>query len=412
MFQGTSDGTYFRVLAVVAFGLFMISSSSSSAVGVPKGCLAVAVYAKQMAIESITIDLRLVSNIIDCIKELHSLSRTTDWKEINSMIPKAVRDVLRNVPNLGKKALAVATRVQALCFMPLYSLYKAVDMFHEAMTLNMEYKMYRGEFERLQMELELAIDQIHNELLPNWEHSSTTALQKTSTEVLQKLDRFYAELKQLARFITSGINKSHSNRDWAVTSLFGSVFLFVTSLATGNIPVAAVSGAAGLTSLASNAALTRAIHRLESLQRDVEITCNEIKEYRSLLLHEMSQTRSAPVSNLSVVFHFLVTAISLCLVYLVVAREAVDGPTGQTGTGRTGRIGTGRVGTKQRYRRAPRVRSAPAGIARFRTARVLKKVKYTHGHKNAVNRETVLLNRSRKKTRTTSSSIILRQDNT
>lgn len=387
MFQETLHGKYFRLLAVVSFGFLMISSSSSSAVVVPKGCVEVAVYAKKMAIESITIDLRLVSNVIDCIKELHRLYRTTDWKKIHSMIPKAVGDVLRNVPNLGKKALAVATRTQGLCFLPLYSLYKAVDMFHQAMTLDMEYKMYRKEFERLQSELELAIDQINNELLPNFEHSSTTALQKTSTEVLQKLDRFYVELKQLARFIKSGIDKSHSNRDWAVTSLFGSVFFFVTSLVTGNIPRAAFSGAAGLTNLASNVALTGTIRRLESLQRDVEITCNEIKEYRSLLVYEMSHTRRAAMSDLPVVFHFLVTAISLCLVYLVVARGTVDRPTIETETGR--RLQTGRVRTRQ-HRRAKRVRSAPAGIARFRTARVLKRLKYKNGHKNAVNRETVL----------------------
>lgn len=366
----------------------MISSSSSSAVGVPKGCVEVAVYAKKMAIESITIDLRLVSNIIDCIKELHRLYRTTDWKEINSMIPKAVGDVLRNVPNLGKKALAVVTRTQGLCFLPLYSLYKAMDMFHQVMTLDMEYKMYRKEFERLQSELELAIDQINNELLPNFEHSSTTALQKTSTEVLQKLDRFYAELKQLARFIKSGIDKSHSNRDWAVTSLFGSVFFFVTSLVTGNIPGAAISGAAGLTSLASNAALTGTIHRLESLQHDVEITCNEIKEYRSLLVHEISQTRRARMSDLSVVFLFLLPLFLCAMFTFVVVRGTVDRPMIQTGTGR--RLQTRRVGTRQRDRRAPRVRSAPAGISRFRTARVLKKVKYKNGQKNAVNRETAL----------------------
>ena len=360
----------------------MIPSSSSSPVGVWKinGCVEVAVYAKKMAIESMTIDLRFVSSIIECIKELHRLYRTTNWKEIHNMIPDAVRQVLHNVQNMGGKALAVATINQSLFLMPLYSLFKAVDMFHQALTLDIEYGKYEEELRRLQVELELTIDHIQNELLPNWEHSSTTALQQTSTEVLRKLDHFYADFKQLARFIKSDIHRSHSNRDWTVVSAFGSVFLFVASLGTGNVPGAVFSGFATVTSLASNAALGKTIRRLESLQREVETTCNEIKEYRFRLEHEISQKRRAPTSHLFVdvvtailATAILVTAIFLCLFYLVVSRKTVvDRPTGQTGTGRG--LEKGRVGTRQRDKRAPRVRSAPAGIARFRTTRVLSKI--------------------------------------
>lgn len=418
MFPKTLHWKYFRLLAVVSLGFLMIPSSSSSAVGERriKGCVEVAVYVKKMAIEGMTIDLRLVSNIIDCIKELHRLYRTNNWKEIHNMIPNAVREVLHNAQNIGGKALAVATITQSLFLMPLYSLFKAVDMFHQAMTLGIEYKEYEEELERLQVELELTIDQIHNELLPNWEHSSTTALQETSTEVLRKLDRFYADLKQLARNIKSDIDRSLSNRDRAVVSALGSVFLLVTSLGTGNIPVAVFSGVATITSLASNAALVEAIHRLESLQHEVETTCNEVKEYRSRLVqirNEISRTPRAPTSDLTVVV-FLVTAFTLSLVYLVlvVSRETVVDrlPTGKTGTGR--RLQKGRIGTRQRDKRAPRVRSAPAGIARFRTRRVLR-IKNNQWHKIAPNRETVqfLSIRNRSRTTMTASSIIrLRQN--
>ena len=395
MFRDTLQGKYFRLLAVVSFGFLITPSSSSPAVSVPNGCVEVAIYGKKMAIESMTIDLRLVSSIIDCIKELHRLYRTTDWEKIHNMIPNAVREILRNVPNLGKKALAVATKTQGLLFMPLYSLYKALDMFHQAKTLDIQYTEYREEFERLREELELTLNQIDNELLPNWEHSSTTALQKTSKEVLQKLDRFSADLKQLARFIKSDIDKSHSNREFTVRYVFGSVFLFVTSLATGNVPGAAFSGAATLTGLANNAALAGTIRRLESLEHEVEVTCKEIKEYRSRLIHEISQ--KAARSELSVVIVCLVFVLSvLCLAigYLVhvvqVSRETVvDRPTGQTGTGR--RLQTERVGTRRKVKRVPRVRSAPAGIVRFRTPRVLSKIKYNHWHKMALNRKTALL---------------------
>ena len=384
MFRNTLHWKYFRVLAVACFVFLMVPSSSSSPVGVSKinGCVEVAVYAKKMAIEGMTIDLRFVSSVIDCIKELHRLYRTTNWKEI----PDAVRQVLHNVQNMGGKALAVATTTQSLFLMPLYSLFKAVDMFHQALTLGIEYREYEEEFQRLQVELELTIDQIQDELLPNWEHSSTTALQQTSTEVLRKLDHFYADFKQLSRYIQSDIHRSHSNRDWAVVSAFGSVFLFVAFLGTGNVPGAVSSGFATVTSLASNAALGETIRRLESLQHEVETTCSKIKEYRFRLIHEISQKRRAPTSDLSAAMVFFVTVISLCLVYLFASREmVVDRPTGQTGTGRG--LQKRPVGTRQRKKRAARVRSAPAGIARFRTPRVLSKIKYYHWYKNAQNRE-------------------------
>ena len=368
MFRDTFHGKYFRLLAVASFGILMIPSSSSSPAAVPKGCVEVAIYAQKMAIESMTFDLRFVSNFIACVKEMHRLYQTTNWKEVHNMIPSAVREVLHNLPNMGKKALAVATRTQGLFLLPLYSLYKVVNMFHEAMTLDMEYSMHREEFERLQIKLELTIDQIHNEFLPNWEDSSTTALQKTSTDVLEKLDRFSVDLKRLARSIKSDIDRSYSNKDLAVTSLVGSAFVFVTSLVTGNAPVAALSGTTVLTSLASKAALDRAIRRLESLQHEVEITSSEIKEYRRLAHEIISQRRRAPRSDLSVVILFSVIVISLCLLYLVGLRETrEDRPTGQTGTGRG--LQTGREGTRQRDKRAPRVRSAREGIPRFRMVR-------------------------------------------
>lgn len=383
MFRDTFNEKYFRLLAVASFGILMIPSSSSSPAAVPKECVEVAIYAQKMAIESMTFDLRFAWNFIACVKEMHRLYQTTNWKEVHNMIPSAVREVLHNLPNMGKKALAVATtRTQGLFLLPLYSLYKVVNMFHEAMTLDMEYSMHREEFERLQIELELTIDQIHNEFLPNWEDSSTTALQKTSTDVLEKLDRFSVDLKRLARSIKSDIDRSYSNKDLAVTSLVGSAFVFVASLVTGCAPVAALSGTTVLTSLASEAALDRAIRRLESLQHEVESTCSEIKEYRRLAHEIISQRRRAPRSDPSVVILFSVIVISLCLLYLVGLRETrEDRPTGQTGTGR--------VGTRQRDKRAPRVRSAREGIPRFRMVRVLKKIKYKHWQKKTVNRETV-----------------------
>lgn len=84
------DRRYFRFpfqcFAVVFVASLLVSPSQTSSV--PKGCVEVALSAKNSMTQSITIDLKLVSNIIDCIKELHRLYKTTDWKAIGAWFRK------------------------------------------------------------------------------------------------------------------------------------------------------------------------------------------------------------------------------------------------------------------------------------------------------------------------------------
>ena len=284
------DRKYFRfpfeVFAVAFVASLLVSPSQT--ISVPKGCVEVALAAKNRMTQSITIDLKLVSNIIDCIKELHRMYKITDWKAIRSMVPQEVTDVIRNVPNLGKKALAVAKRHKGLCFVSVYLLYRAVDLYNQAMSLDMDYKMYRKEFEWLQMELQPLIDLIHNELLPNWEYLGTAIVRKITTEVMVKLEHFHTELKQLIRAIHGDIKKGRSGKNWAAVFGFSSVPLLLTSVIVGNVPGAVASGIAGVTSFASHSALANTIWKLESLQNDIEIMCNEIQEYRTLLEQKLT----------------------------------------------------------------------------------------------------------------------------
>lgn len=400
MFEQVLDRKHLRLLAAMPFAVLLISSCQ--ALSVPNGCLRVVAHAKKMTTEGMTIDLRLLPDIMDCAKELHKLYRT-DWKEIPSMIPNAVInvvDIICSVPNPGEKALNGFTRNQNLLFMPLCSLYKVMNTFHQAMSLQMGYKMYRREFERLQMELQFLLDQTQDELLPNWQSSSTTALQKTSTELFRKLDHFSAELKELLRIIQSSINKGQINRDLAVSSAQGSLWLCGLSIVTGTLPLAVFSGAVGVLSLASNVALTQTIQRLESLQRDVEITCKQIEGYRTFLAHEISQTRrGTPISVVLLVA--LVTCLCIICLYLVVCIvERGTGGAKPMGETERRRLEIGQVRRmRQRKRRAPRVQSASAGIVRFRTVRLLKRVKYAQGQKRTVSTKLLLLsNRKRKVT--------------
>ena len=284
------DRKYFRFpfqcFAVAFVASLLVSPSQTSSV--PKGCKEVALSAKNSMTQSITIDLKLVSNIIDCIKELHRLYKTTDWKAIWSMVPQEVRDVIRNVPDLGKKALVDAKRDKGLCFVSVYLLYRAVDLYDQAMSLEMDYNMHRKEFEWLQMELQPVIDLIHNDLLPKWEYLGTTILRKITTEVMVKLKHFHTELRQLVRAIHLDMTKGRSVKNWAAVFGFSSFPLFVTSVIVGNVPGGVALGTAVVASFASYAAMANTIWKLESLQNDMETMCNEIQEYRTLLEQKLT----------------------------------------------------------------------------------------------------------------------------
>lgn len=274
----------FYVSGVLVMAFLMISPAQ--AVSEPKECAEVAIYAKNKLAESNTIDLTFLRNFIGCIKELYGLYKTTDWKTLQGMIPQGVRDVMRNVPKLRKKALAVAKR-EGLCFVSVYLLYRTVDLYDQAMSLDMDYKMYRKEFEWLRMELEPVIYLIHTELLPQWEYLGSTALRKITSEVIVKLSRYHAELKQLIRDIHKGISKGLSGRRWAAAYALGSTASFLGSIAVGNVLGAIVSYASGLMSLANFGSLTSTIEKLAYLQYHVEMMCRDTEEYRALLEHKL-----------------------------------------------------------------------------------------------------------------------------
>ena len=260
--------------------------------------------------------------------------KTTDWKAIRSMVPQEVTDVIRNVPNLGEKALDVAERDKGLCFVSVYLLHRAVDLYDQAMSLDMDYKMYRKEFERLQMELQPLIDLIHNELLPNWQYLGTAILRKITKQAIVKLEHFHTELKQLIRAIHGDIKKGRSGKNWAAVFGLSSVPLFLASVIVGDVDGAVTSGIAGVTSFVSHSALANTIGKLEYLQSDMEIMCNEIQEYRTLLEQKLTSVMLLETFEL---------LIGLSVVLLFVWSQRINNREGdEYGRDRQERDGTGR----------------------------------------------------------------------
>lgn len=269
--------------SVISFVVLLVMISATDAVGVPKECIEVATYGQKLWMTGSTvIEIKQLVNFIDCVKELYKIYKTTtDWK-----VPKEVLAVIRKVPILGKKSLAVAKR-EGLCFVSVYLLYRTVDLYDRAMNLGIDFQMYRKEFESLQIELQQVIHLIHEELLPNWRHLNTGVLRKITLDVDEKLSRYHAELMQLLQHIDADIKKGRLGIAWAFAFQLGSAALCGVSALVGNVPGAISAFVASFTGLAGVRSFALTVQELESLQNDVEATLIEIEEYRFLLQQKL-----------------------------------------------------------------------------------------------------------------------------
>ena len=269
-------------------------------------------YAKKYGVpQTLTIDLKLVSSTISCLKDLYRLYKTTDWKSIQSLIPTEVKDVIRNVPDLWKRGYAIAKENQGMCLVSLYLVYRAVDLYDQALSLQMDHKMYRKEFQWLQKELQLVLDVIHNDILPMSGYLITQSMSKITKEVIAKLDGFHAQLKQLFGRIHIDIKKAQSNKIGSAFIGFSSIPVFVTSLVFGNVPGAVLSGIAYTTSLFSCFDFENSIRKLESLQNEVESVCIEIQVYQSILQKNLISAMILPSFAFLIFLVFVTILFSL-----------------------------------------------------------------------------------------------------
>ena len=305
----TQGRKYFRfsLLLVATFCFNFGPSSPSPAVGIPKGCTEVVQnYGMKQ-----TIDLKIVSNIVSCLKDLHKLYKSTDWRAIQSLIPNEVKDVIRKAPKLWKNSVDIAKQSPGMCLVLVYLVSKAVDMYEQTMRLQMVNKLYKEEFERLQIELESLQDLIHNKILPASQYFPTKKTVKATEEVLAKLDRFYSDHKQLVQQIRKDIPKVQREKTGPIIVGLISILVLLISIPFGNILGVILSGIAATTSLFAYLAQTNVIKELESLQRETEVRSDEIQEYRFLLQKKLTE------DTLSLTFHSMVFTFALIAMTLI-----------------------------------------------------------------------------------------------
>lgn len=286
---------------VAAFCFNFGQVSPSPAISIPKGCTEVV----QNYGMTQTIDLKLVSNIVSCLRDLQELYKSADWRAIQSLIPNEVKDAIRKAPKLWKNSVDIAKQSPGMCFVSVYLASRAVDMYDQTMRLQMVSKLYKKEFEWLQKELNAVLNLIRRKILPAPEYFPTRRMVKFTEEVLTKLDRFYSDHKQLIQQIRKDIPKvQHAKREATIIGII-SIPVLLISLLFGNAVGVILSGIAGATSLFAYFAQTNVIKELESLLRVTEVRYEEIQEYRLLLQEKLAATTFYLMIH-SMVFTFVI----------------------------------------------------------------------------------------------------------
>ena len=224
------------------------------------------------------------------------------------MLPKEVGDLVLKVQNTGESTSAIVKRAGP-GFVAVYLLYKTFDMYDRAMNLNMDYKMYREEFDLLQMELRSVTKFIDTEVMPLWGHLESATLQNTRTKLIAKLSRLNAALIQLARVVYKDLKRAASEIRWSVAYGVVSTAVCVGSIFVGNVPGGITCAGTVLSGL-SFASLTGTINKLTSLLNEMATMAKEIEEYRILL-------EQKPVQGIN---SFLVLCFLALLLYLYKAQ--------------------------------------------------------------------------------------------
>ena len=220
------------VLSAVLLAFLLISPAQ--ALQLPKGCAKVAsAWAKNPSVESLVQDPNFVTNSVDCIQGAIKLIQETDWQTVQAMIPYEVKDLIQNIrPNLIGNAKAFATG-GGLVFLSSYLLFKSTELSEQAKGLELEYKMYREEFQLLRMELCPIISFIDTdltEIVQHWKNCNNDKLIKKIEKMSEKLSRSSTVLRELVHRIHENIKKCESGKVWSV-----SYTIFAAAVCGGSI---------------------------------------------------------------------------------------------------------------------------------------------------------------------------------
>ena len=148
-------------------------------------------------------------------------------------ITKFIHDVGLNIMNEAKARSTGA----GLVFMSVYLCYKGAELFAGAKHLALEYEKFQEEFDLLEQELIQIRSFIATDIVEQWKIGNTVQLVKNIEKLIEKLDRSFTILKELADKIRHNAKKCESDKVWSV---------FYGVLATGACAGAICKGNSGL----------------------------------------------------------------------------------------------------------------------------------------------------------------------
>ena len=121
--------------------------------------------------------------------------------------------------------------------MSVYLCYKGAELSAEAKDLALEHEMFQEEFDVQKKELSQTLSFIATDIVPQLKTVNTVQMLKNIEKLIEKVDRYFTILKELANQIRHNAKKCESGKAWSV---------FYGVLATGACAGAICTGNSGV----------------------------------------------------------------------------------------------------------------------------------------------------------------------
>ena len=201
----------FRVAIFALCPLLLITPSQSWQA--PNGCLEFATaLAKTSSLDDLVKEPYFLPKAVECLQETIRLIGETDWETVQAMIPPKITKFIHNVgPQIMGEAKAHATEAWFV-FMTVYLCYRGTELSAEAKHLALEHEKFQEEFDMLNQELVQIGSFIATDIVEQWKTGNAVQLVKNNEKLIEKLDRSFTILKELANQIRHNAKKCESDK--------------------------------------------------------------------------------------------------------------------------------------------------------------------------------------------------------
>ena len=282
--------TYFRFrfhLSRVLLLAFLLNSvnSPTQAFFLPGECVEVL---KNPSLAALTNDPKFQMNLKDCMQRIFNGVRQTNWKAVQASIPKELKDLIGKISNLTEKAVPYTGT--ELMLLSLYLVGKSIELYQNVVDLEIDYRRQQIVFPK--EELEIVIDSIENDFLPQFKNGNTVnipAIKKQS----QMLGRYLKKLEDLLQSVYEDVKKAASNRTWSAAYGSAAVAVCGLSFISGNLVVIIIICGVGIGTAAffheTYIYTGKTLEKLDSLWEETAEMRKKIGKYNVIL--ELKQLR-------------------------------------------------------------------------------------------------------------------------